>query len=402
MEHNELPANIKQIGSIGEGLRIYMEDYVCSYLHAYAEAGGYQERIAILIGRYMVIDSQPILFINGAAQGKYTEVRNGLTIFTERSMEYAQTCVEQYFPGQKIVGWMQSQPSYCVYLNSGYIDVHISHFKKKYQVMFIMDPIEKTNAFYTYTKSGMTLEESKGYFIYYDKNEAMHEYMVRNRMDFNDMPAVIYGLASDKEEKSNERERIDGDRESYIGKKGDREHLPAPAVLRSRSIPRKEQPDQRRMLNLLVGLSAVLFIVSFVMGAGLIQNQDRIATLERQTSVLLTSYQNLAQNISNSAQSVFAGSEQTLGSPTSNGTSTDAADTNTPAAMIEGNSTVTPTPVPSSTPRPSSYTVKAGDTLNSISVKFFGTTDMVDSIMQYNNITDPNLIVSGTVIKIPE
>ncbi|MDR1000497.1 MAG: LysM peptidoglycan-binding domain-containing protein [Clostridiales bacterium] len=402
MEHSELPANIKQIGSIGEGLRIYMEDYVCSYLHAYAEAGGYQERIAILIGRYMVIDSQPILFINGAVQGKYTEVRNGLTIFTERSMEYAQTCVEQYFPGQKIVGWMQSQPSYGVYLNSGYIDVHIGHFKKKYQVMFIMDPIEKTNAFYTYTKSGMTLEESKGYFIYYDKNEAMHEYMVRNRMDFNDMPAVIHGSMSDKDEKLGEYDRI-GDRESHTAKRGDREHLPAPAVLRSRGIPRKEQPDQRRMLNLLVGLSAVLFIVSFIMGAGLIQNQDRIATLERQTSVLLASYQNLAQNISNSAQSVFAGSEQILSSPTPNGTATDGAGTPTiPATVIEENGAVTLTPIPSSTPRPSSYTVKAGDTLNSIAVKFFGTTDMVDSIMQYNNITDPNLIVSGTVIKIPE
>ena len=381
MEHTELPANIKQIGSIGEGMRIYVEDYVCSYLHTYAESGGYQERIAILIGRYLVMDGQPILFVNGAVQGKYTEVRNGLTIFTERSMEHAQSCVEQYFPGQKIVGWMQSQPSYGVYLNSGYIDVHITHFKKKYQVMFVMDPIEKTNAFYTYTKSGMTLEESKGYFIYYDKNENMHEYMVRNKMDISDATVAVTD-ASDRSGR-----------------------LAAPAMMRTRRPSadgaRQGPQEQKRMLNLLVGLSAVLFIVSFIMGAGLIQNQDRIASLERQTASLSASYQNIAQAISrDNTQPAFAEENETISAPADS-----AAPSETPGAIIKEDGSVSaPAPIPSPTPapKPAYYTVKDGDTLNSISVKFFGTTDMVDRIMEYNNMTNPNLIVSGVTIKIPD
>ena len=374
MDQFELPANIKQIGSIGEGLRIYVEDYVCSYLYTYAESGGYQERIALLVGRYLIIDSQPILFINGAIQGRYTEVRNGLTLFTDRSMDYAQTCIEQYFPGMKIVGWMQSQPSYGVYLNSSYIDVHINHFKKKYQVMFVMDPIEKTNAFYTYTKSGMTLEEAKGYFIYYDKNESMHEYIVHNKM--SDSPENAVMLAHDTSMPP--------------------DHAPVVDNLRSRSISKtytKESYEQKRVLNLLVGLCAVLFIVSFIVGAGLIQNQDRISTMERQLVQLTVSYKNLALQLNNrDTESVFS---------TNNPNVIQEDSSQSPKPINTPEPTTQPLPTATLIPIPESYTVRDGDTLNSISIRFYGTSDMVPRIMEHNGITDPNLIVSGSVISLP-
>jgi len=379
MEQFELPANIKQIGSIGEGLRIYVEDYVCSYLYTYAEAGGYQERVAILVGRYLIIDNQPILFINGAVQGRYTEVRNGLTLFTERSMDYAQSCIDQYFPGMKIVGWMQSQPSYGIYLNSGYIDVHMNHFKKKYQVMFVMDPIEKTNAFYSYTKSGMTLEETKGYFIYYDKNESMHEYIMQNKMNEDPENAVI--LSDDAP--------IPPD------------HAPVVGTVRSRSLTNvyaKETREQKRVLNLLVGLCAVLFIVSFVVDAGLIQNQDRISSLEQQLAQLDTSYRNLTQQAGNNTTPVFSTNPTNTPEPDN---VNQVSDSLTPQPTGSPKPTEKPSPTVTPTPVPKDYTIRDGDTLNSISMKFYGTSDMVSLIMEYNGITDPNLIVSGKKIDLP-
>ena len=383
MDQFELPANIKQIGSIGEGLRIYVEDYVCSYLYTYAEAGGYQERIALLVGRYLIIDNQPILFINGAIQGRYTEVRNGLTLFTDRSMDYAQTCIDQYFPGMKIIGWMQSQPSYGVYLNSGYIDVHIKHFKKKYQVMFVMDPIEKTNAFYTYTKSGMTLEETKGYFIYYDKNESMHEYIVQNKMSDSPENAVV--LASETSMPP--------------------DHAPVVDSLRAHSLSKaytKESQEQKRVLNLLVGLCAVLFIVSFIVGAGLIQSQDRISSMERQLVQLSASYRNLAMqfNRDNTAAVFGHGAESNdTGNEKPDVIQTNGSQTLHPTESPEP--TVRATPTVTLAPVPDSYTIRDGDTLNSISIRFYGTSDMISRIMEYNGITDPDLIVSGSKIQLP-
>ena len=39
-----LPSNVKQMGSIEEGIRIYVEDYVYTYLYQYARSGGNKEK----------------------------------------------------------------------------------------------------------------------------------------------------------------------------------------------------------------------------------------------------------------------------------------------------------------------------------------------------------------------
>jgi nucleoid-associated protein YgaU len=390
MEHFELPANIKQIGSIGEGVRIYIEDTVCSYLYELGAAGGNQDRVALLAGKYMVIDSQPILFIGGAIQARHTEVQNGLEVFTEKSMDYAEEMLDKHFPSMKIAGWMLSQPSYGSGVTSGVVEAHLETFKKKYQVLFVMDPIERTNAFYTYTKSGMALEEAKGYFIYYDKNDGMRGYIE----ECNDEPKP----APIAETRPTARPAAQD------------------ALSRSRSASSRAQKDaseQKRILNLLVGLSAVLFIVSFIMGAGLIQNQDRITSLERQVAVINASYSPSSVTDTASKDTIapaYAASNEAMETDEP-GASIEASDGPENAAATpdptadptpEPTPAPTPTPVPVIADRPDSYTVQAGDTLISISVKFYGTPSMVQRIMDYNGIEDPNTIFSGKSIQLPE
>lgn len=48
-----------------------------------------------------------------------------------------------------------------------------------------------------------------------------------------------------------------------------------------------------------------------------------------------------------------------------------------------------------------SYTIKKGDTLKKISEAFYGTKEKYALLKEFNNIRDENLIVTGTVIKIP-
>jgi len=258
----------------------------------------------------------------------------------------------------------------------------MKHFRKKYQVMFVMDPIEKTNTFYTYTKSGMTLEESEGYFIYYDKNESMHEYMVHNKMSDNpENPLMVTS------------ETLPPDHASVLDSS------------RARSLTKaytKEARDNKRVVNLLVGLCAVLFIVSFIVGAGLIQTQDSISDIKRQLSQLSISYTNLAMqmNRDNNAEAVFAGEDE---SSMNNGLEDVSQEERT--MSLQPTDTDTPTTEPSPTlplePLPERYTVQDGDTLNSIAMRFYGTSDMVSRIMEYNGITDPNVIVSGRTLELP-
>lgn len=62
--------------------------------------------------------------------------------------------------------------------------------------------------------------------------------------------------------------------------------------------------------------------------------------------------------------------------------------------------------VPTSTPKAAStqirtYVVQDGDFLTAISMKFYGNEDSVDKILKANNISDANLIESGTKLIIP-
>jgi hypothetical protein len=424
MKEMALPTNIKQIGSIGDGLRIYMEDYVCTYLFQYAESAGYDERLALLVGRRLTIDGQEVLFINGAVQGKHTEERDGLLRFTEKTGAHANAMIQEFFEGMEIVGWMQSQPSYGTYLNQQYAAYHIREFPREYQVMFVTDPIERVNTFYAVNQENNALEEIRGYFIYYDKNAGMHEYMLRNKAtEYTAQPPSFVELtrmerAEDPPETSAVR-RPSGPPEEII-----RRH-------QSERRKTKSVLEQRRTTNLLVSLSAVLFIICFVMGAGLIQNQDSIVNMETQITQLNTAYRNLLMQINGSAAPVFAAQtdEDTVpptAAPTlppaqvyeENGTLPSDDDMDDPEAagpetsgttpaetettdIPADNITQTDAETPSDPTRPEAYTIQPGDSLLAISARFYGNTQMVDDILALNGIENADHIVAGKTIALP-
>ena len=68
----QLPTNVKQVGSISDGSRIYMEDYACTYIEQYAASEPSKEKIAVLIGKTMTVDNETVIFVSGVLQGKYT------------------------------------------------------------------------------------------------------------------------------------------------------------------------------------------------------------------------------------------------------------------------------------------------------------------------------------------
>lgn len=421
MSEFEFPTNIKQIGSIGDGMRIYMEDYVCTYLQQFAEAGGYEERIALLIGRNMVLDGVHVMFISGAIQGMYTVAEKGITTFTDQSMSYAYEQMKKYFRGLEIVGWMQSQPSYGVLLNSNYANYHANTFAKPNQVLFIMDPIENINAFYVWDSEAEDLKETWGYFVYYDKNRGMHEYMLANS---GAKPKPSIDLTSkmrvrDYIEEYNEAE----EQEDYENEE------PEPVKMKYvEPRVRKRRTDtleHKRAINMLVSLSAVLVLVCFIMGAGLIQNEGRITNLESQLTTLSTSYRDFVLQVRDGkTASVFAAQQEDRNESaevlTENGKqlSSDNMATPTPVKTPEP-VTASPSPSPSPTPAPTEkpapaqttnvptadipnkYTIERGDNLTYISLKFYGTTQMVEKIMEVNGMNDADTLYFGKVIKLP-
>ena len=450
-----LPANIKQIGSIGSGVRIYMEDYVCTFLHQYATAGGYNERLAYLVGRHMLIDGQSYLFISGAIYGMYTEQREGFCRFTSQSADYAEAMLEEHFPGQEIVGWMQSQPSYGTFLNQHYGGYHLRQFQKPYQVLFVMDPLERVNSFYTANAAAVTpserMAEVSGYFIYYEKNVNMHEYMLSNKSpDYTSTPTFVDFTPVVDEEKEH-TSPLAGDFGTLEGSaadfnwykeedeedNGSRFTANSDEVLRRRQQYNRAKPEKKGGMNMLASLCAVLFIVTFVMGVGLVRNQDRIDRMEGEIRQLVTAHRNLfAQITSPELTPVFAETPNGVADSTpvieneneaESGTETGAhfyshvyeAPASTSTYVETQPPVVEATPPPPEPdpdppvvfierPHPGShaaahdtYVIQPGDSLLAIALYFFQDANMVAAILELNDMDDPDMIVAGSTILLP-
>ena len=423
----KLPSNIRQIGSISEGIKVYIEDFVYTYLKQYARAGKNCEKSGFLIGRQLIIDGEETLFVCGAVQGRGCVNEDGAGVFGPASYEYAEEQIDKHFRGFEIVGWMRSQPGFGTRLNPVCQQVHLSNFYKKHHVLFIIDPAEDVDAFYSWNDGMDALEEKTGYFIYYDKNNGMQEYM-----------------SQDKPIKLKSRDRAAPPEAAAAVMPGKK---PAPVYTtytsRNQSIagasarkgakpggPYGYDQSGRKLTNMLVTLSSVLFVICFIMGAGLIQNESRISELENRADDLDTKYVFLQ-----SSQAAFAAenaAREESAAPAETETPAPApSETPTPAAPLPPLTIQTqiptappqtaapetePPPAETGEPEfedepafeetfggiPETYVIQEGDSLYEISRSIYGTVGMIDLILRENDMTDPDRIMTGQVLKLPK
>ena len=71
--HYKMPKNIRQIGNAPDKKKIYIEDYVMTFLRKIAEPGNTTSRGAILLGEYFRDGDTETLFISGAVEAQNLE-----------------------------------------------------------------------------------------------------------------------------------------------------------------------------------------------------------------------------------------------------------------------------------------------------------------------------------------
>lgn len=82
-----MPKRTKQMGGIEQRLRIFVEDYVYTYLYQYGRSGGGAEKLAALVGKYYELEGQRVLLISGAIQAKGTVQEGGTERFGDETWE---------------------------------------------------------------------------------------------------------------------------------------------------------------------------------------------------------------------------------------------------------------------------------------------------------------------------
>lgn len=172
-EYFHLPENIRQIGEVTGQRRIYIEDYVLTYIRRVFRESQ-ESSIVVFIGREGKEEAAGSLFLYGALEVVLDEESGGMT---DREWEKLYQQASHYFPGGQVMGWGLG-----VSIWNSQIDqkVHVmqeKEFGDTGRVLFLADLSEKEEKVFLYYEHNF--EEMSGYFIYFERNPQMQEYMLR-------------------------------------------------------------------------------------------------------------------------------------------------------------------------------------------------------------------------------
>lgn len=391
----DLPKNVRQIGEPEENRKIYIEDYVITYLKKVAKEAALNSRVAVLLGHSEWMDGIPYLFIKSAVVLKDLEDYGEGIPFTDEAWAQVYGTIKEYFSDQNVLGWFLSIPGYPMDLDRDLVKTHINHFGGVDKVLLVAEPGDWEEDFFAYENG--RLARQKGYYIFYERNEAMQRYMVET-----------------------------GDGES-IEKKEEFEDRAARSF-RTLVQEKKDLSGQKRVMTFLYTASTFLVMVVLVIGITLINNYEKMEGLEMTLTEISQSLESqegqavpgLADQAEEPKQQLVAAMEEENAKAQEEETVDQEELSEEP--QEEDPVEVPENPVEESEPEPESetgseqaetalsqnvvsipesYTVQKGDTLLKISRKIYGQDNKIDEICSLNGIKDINHILVGQKLLLP-
>ena len=148
MPKRELPKNVRQIGDTKENRKIYIEDFVVTYLTRLAQPDHVYARGAILLGDIYQTENGIGVFISGAIEAQNLELDMDETIFNDEIWRQLLEQRDRFFSGQQVVGWFLSRIGFSVEMNQKIIKAHLMHFPGNHKVLYMLDALENEDAFY--------------------------------------------------------------------------------------------------------------------------------------------------------------------------------------------------------------------------------------------------------------
>ena len=407
-----LPKNIRQIGLAGENYRIYIEDYVYTFLHRAAQAKCQQEEdsgiLAVFLGENRWQSGTGYTFIRGALLADAGEITEEHIEITQNMWQKIHEEQEKYFEGQEIVGWFLARQSLPMVVSELIGKVHRNQFGGE-KILMLMDTAEQEEAFFRYENN--FLVRQSGYYIYYEKNTQMQNYMLEKNPEI--------------QEESQETVQDDAVRafRSLIQKK------------------KKEEPEETEEKTSVFSYAATACIVLALAVVGVrfyrnyqvgqnIEGETRTASadimqeteitqipaasvqqvtptswaeLTESPKITPTAEPTLIPTVTISAeeaqiykeesdtrkaqrriQQKKQNEEESTGQDNSGQASSDQDSETTSAMQTRG-----------------SYTIRPGDTLYQISIENYGTMDKVADICRANGISENEIIYPGQIIVLP-
>lgn len=356
----QFPKNVRQIGNVSDQPKVYMEDYVNTYLNQLKEQAAEQAVGALLVGESVKCGNQHVVYVSGALQMKEIEINGTEIVIGQDVWTELEEMKRQYFREQEVVGWCLVENGHPMGLNRGVAKIHERIFSRENSIFVWRDALEADEIIYAYKYN--ELMQLGGHYIYYEKNPDMQNYMISMRKMIGVTPSEMVEDRAAKDFRS---------------------------VIRGKMM----YQEQKENSKFLYAMSVFLVVVVLAIGVSTMNNFDKMNAVQESVEALsqMVGQPQVEAVVSEVQESVE---------------SSESQETQEVQETTEKEETFTGTMPEVSTiqeqlKEDNYYIVEKGDTLDSISLKRYGTTKKVDAICSMNGLADGNLIFIGQKLLLP-
>lgn len=359
----QFPKNVRQIGNVCDEPKIYVEDYVDTYLSQLRARAADMPMAAALTGEITIQEEQPVVYISGALQIKEIEVKGTEILISDSTKKEIEDKQKEYFAEQEVVGWCLIEAGPPMSMNREINKVHDKLFAKENSIFIWKDTTENDEIFFSY-KYG-DLMQMGGHYIYYERNPAMQNYMINTRKQNGVTPSEMVEDRAAKDFRSAIREKMED----------------------------KEQRQNSRMLYV---TSVFLVIIVLAIGISTMNNYDKMESVQNTLESLSRSVNGSGEAQASTEQPGVPEETKTEGAE-----DTDETDGGGQEAEVSATTAAGTSVVQGNLGEDDFYVVKKGDTLDSISIELYGDRDHVEAICKMNGLSDGNLIFIGQKLLLP-
>lgn len=384
----QFPKNVRQIGNVSDNPKIYVEDYVDTFLNQLCDYNEENAVGAFLVGTQIMIEDQPCVYISGVVQMDELTLKDGEPLVDDTYVKKMREEKEKYFHDGELVGWFLALPGRKAETNENIIKIHEKTFPKTNTVFIIRDTAAKEEMFFAYKYHDLL--EIGGHYIYYEKNPDMQNYMITKRRQTGMTPSETVEDQAAKNFRSIVREKMGEN---------------------TRTKPRRW----------VTAVTTLIIVVALVMGVTLLNNYDRMKTAQKSLELLAKGEmredaieavgEGVIENPNFSEAEAVDVTAETSSEIEQKDMLEDGQDDieekniNDTGQMEPEGSILQEEAVEVSSGavlcEDDFYVVQKGDTLDSISKKVYGDISHVDAICRMNGLQDGNLIFIGQKILLP-
>lgn len=244
----QMPKSVRQIGTAKGKTKIYVEDYVTAFARRMSKSVKDSEVAGVLLGQSINQNREKVVLISGMVSIRSFAQRKG-DEFTQEMWTDIYTDIKERFTDLEIVGWFYSGKNQKSMEKLS--KIHTKNFMEGEKLLYVYGEMGQVDEFYTWNNGAFS--EKTGYFIYYEKNPEMRQYMME-----------------------------EANREIHIVEQED------DRVLRNIRgvIQEKEAQKQQKDNQWNHGLLAVMLVLAVMLAGFVVRSQSNVADLKNQLSSL--------------------------------------------------------------------------------------------------------------------